>query len=78
MQGDVQGCAPAGQALLWVMAGAEVLSGSVLGRKLLESRVCKRKDLPASSRKGTGCCPLFFTVKIRPWDDFTLKIDHQV
>lgn len=78
MQGDVRGCAPAGQAPLWVMVGTEVLSGSILGRKPLESRICKRKDLPASSRKGTGYCPLFFAVKICPWDDFTLKIDHQV
>lgn len=78
MQGDVRGCAPAGQAPLRVMVGAEVLSRSVLGRKALESRVCERKDLPASSRKGTGCCPLFFAVKICPWDDFTLKMEHQV
>ena len=78
MQEDVQGCAPARQALLWAMVGAEVLSGSILGRKPLESRVCERKDLPASSRKGIGCCPLFFAVKICPWDDFTLKIDYRV
>lgn len=78
MQGDVRGCAPAGQALLRVMVGAEVLSRSILGRKPLESRVCKREDLPASRRKGTGCCPLFFPVQICPWDDFTLKIEHQV
>lgn len=78
MRGDVQGCAPAGRALPRVMVGAEVLSGSILGRKPLEIRLCKRKALPASSRKGSGCRRLFSVVDICPWDDFPLKVEHQV
>lgn len=63
--GEVQGCAPGGQAPPQVAAGAQVLSRSVLGRKG-PFGVCKRREIPPSSAEGTGPCPSY----ICPWDDF--------